>query len=154
MGGLDFFFFLFFFFPTIFKRWQTQNTFASKSMHITALQLHLHYISGNGHEWLASAMTHYSFLEGLGISARDKKKKCSISYCFFWDIDTPQAVLLEETAGNWKRKVRPTSPRKWAYFCSNLTHARKMTIIKRTKNDNIYPAHSNRRQAASNHTGQ
>lgn len=38
------------FFPTIYKKEQTQNNFTSKSKHITVLQLHLHYISGNGLE--------------------------------------------------------------------------------------------------------
>lgn len=40
---------------------------------MTSLQLHLHYISGNGHEWLASAMFHYSFLKGLDITVRGRK---------------------------------------------------------------------------------
>lgn len=100
-----------YFFRIIYMKGHTQNNFASKNMHITSSQLHLHYISGNGYEWLASAMTHYSFLGGLGISARGEKPH-SISYCFFWQADTPWAILLEEAAGEWKKKVKPGSPRK------------------------------------------
>jgi len=43
---------------------------------------------------------------------------------------------------------------KGAHFCNNLTCAKKMTVTKRTANDNVYPAHSNRSQRASNCSGQ
>lgn len=44
----------------------------------------------------------------------------------------------------WKSQQR-------TYFCSNLTPAKKMPIIKRATNDNVFPAHSNRSQTAGNH---
>lgn len=54
---------------------------------------------------------------------------------------------VEKEGEAWKSQ-------KGADFCSNLTHIKKMTIIKKATNDNIYPTHSNRSQAASNCTGQ
>lgn len=98
-------------------------------------------------------MTHYSFLQGLGISTRGKKPL----FNFILFLPTGRYTMSNFAGGiSWgmEKEGEPWKSRKGVYFCSNLTPAKKMTVIKRTTNDNIYPAHSNRSPTASNHTGQ
>lgn len=123
-------------FSVIYKEGKTQNNFASKSRHITSLQLHLLYISGNDREWLASAMAHYSFLKGLGITVRGRK----ILFNFIFFILTGRYTMSNFAGGIIWGMGKGKESLEVPDSCKESDYLRRAT------DNNINPAYSNRSQ--------